>query len=530
MKIKYIDGKQLKNMVVRGCQVLERNKKFVDDLNVFPVPDGDTGTNMSLTMNSAKDEVESVVNGNVEAVAKALANGSLMGARGNSGVILSQIFRGFSKACKGKETLDVGDFAKALHMASDTAYGAVMKPIEGTILTIIRSVSERAMEIGEIEEDICRMLEMVIDHGEEVLSKTPDMLKVLKEAGVVDAGGKGLIFILNGFYEALTGKIIIEETTKREKKSNLKIHGDKSIQFGYCTEFIIKSTNANVENLKKKIMNMGDSMLVVGDENLVKVHIHTNNPGNVIEEGLKLGQLVDVKIDNMRYQHENRLEKKDLKKYGIVAVAMGEGIENIFKDINVDKVIAGGQTMNPSTQDIKEALDSINAENIFILPNNSNIILAANQAKALSEKNVIVIPTKTIPQGIGAVVAYNPENEVDVNEKNMNLAMKDIKTGQITYSVRETTFKDIDIKKGDILGISDGEIVTVGSEIENESHKLLKNIVDEDSEIITLFYGSDIEKERADKLAEEIEEEFEDCDVEVYYGGQPLYYYIFSVE
>ncbi|MCT4594890.1 MAG: DAK2 domain-containing protein [Anaeromicrobium sp.] len=517
-------------MVVRGCQCLEENKQVIDDLNVFPVPDGDTGINMSLTMNSAKEEVERIIDGNVEDIAKALANGSLMGARGNSGVILSQIFRGFSKACKGKETLSAQDFAKALKLASDTAYGAVMKPIEGTILTIIRSVSEKATEIQEIETDLCRILEKVIEHGEGVLLKTPDMLKVLKEAGVVDAGGKGLMCILNGFYEALTGKVIVEETVKKEKKHNIKVHEGESIQFGYCTEFIIKGVNPSVENLKKRIMNLGDSMLVVGDENLVKVHIHTNNPGVVIEEGLKLGQLVDIKIDNMRYQHENRLENEQLKKYGIIAVAMGEGIENIFKDINVDKIIAGGQTMNPSTQDIKEAIDSINAENIFILPNNSNIILAANQAKTLSEKNVIVIPTKTIPQGIGAVVAYNPENEVDVNEKNMNLAMKDIKTGQVTFSVRETTFKDRDIKKGDILGISDGEIITVGTEIENECYNLLKNIVDEDSEIITLFYGSDIEKERAQRLAEEIEQEFEDCDVEVYYGGQPLYYYIFSVE
>lgn len=538
MKIKYIDGILLKKMIMQAKNSLEANKNTVDSLNVFPVPDGDTGTNMALTMNAAAREVQNVKQIRVEDIAEAAASGSLMGARGNSGVILSQLFRGFAKGCKGKEKLSTADLALALKNASDTAYKAVMKPIEGTILTVAREIGEKAVELSKREDDMENFLENVIVHAEGVLMKTPDMLKVLKQAGVVDAGGKGLIFIMKGFYEAVANKETVVETPESVQVIEHEgIEEQREIHFGYCTEFIIKGKNIEIENFKGAIGSYGDCMLVVGDENLVKVHIHTNHPGEIIEKGLKLGELINIKIDNMRHQHQNRIfegenahEPAVLKEYGMIAVTMGKGLTDIFKDLNVDEIIAGGQTMNPSTEDIKKAIDRISAQNIFIFPNNSNIIMAANQAKELSEKNVIVIPTKTVPQGIAAVLAFNAEEGVEENREAMTRAIKSVKTGQVTYSVRDTHFNDIEIKKGNILGIQDGEIKKVGTHVDEVSLMLLKDMISEDTEMLTIFYGEDIDGDRAQQLADEVAEMYEDVEIEVYYGGQPLYYYIFSVE
>ncbi|MFT9497164.1 DAK2 domain-containing protein [Anaerosolibacter sp.] len=538
MKAKYIDGVQLRKMIIQGKNSLEANKSTVDSLNVFPVPDGDTGTNMSLTMAAAAREVQSAKGESVEDIAEAAANGSLMGARGNSGVILSQLFRGFAKGCKGKEKLSITDLAMAFKGASDTAYKAVMKPIEGTILTVAREIGEKAVEISKREESIESFLETIIVHAERVLDKTPDMLKVLKQAGVVDAGGKGLIFIIKGFYEALTDRETVVESVEVVQPilhdTNME---NEEITFGYCTEFIIKGKNIHIDQFKTSIGDYGDCMLVVGDENIAKVHIHTNNPGEVIEKGLKLGELINIKIDNMRHQHQNRIfeseasqEPKDLKEYGMIAVTMGKGLTDIFKDLNVDEIITGGQTMNPSTEDIKKAIDRIDAKNIFVFPNNSNIIMAANQAKELSDKNIIVIPTKTVPQGIAAVLAFNADESSESNAELMLRAIKNVTTGQVTYSVRNTQFNDIEIKKDDILGMQDGDIKQVGVDVDEVSYLLLKNMISEDTEMITIFYGEDISIEKAQELADKIAELRNDIDIEVYFGGQPLYYYIFSIE
>ncbi|WP_168198395.1 DAK2 domain-containing protein [Crassaminicella thermophila] len=523
-------------MFINGAYFLEENKRVVDELNVFPVPDGDTGTNMSLTMNAAVKEVEAVSN-TIDDVVEAVANGSLMGARGNSGVILSQLFRGFAKSCKGKNKLTTVDLAHAFISASDTAYKAVMKPIEGTILTIAREIGEKAVEIAREQQYVDTFLQTLIIHAEKALNKTPSILKVLKEAGVVDAGGKGLIFILKGFYKAITGidkSIQLSENINIEDK-NLEDFTD--ITFGYCTEFIIKGSNIDLEEIKEKIKDFGDCMLVVGDERLAKVHIHTNNPGIIIESGLKFGELTNIKIDNMRQQHQNKVFevidekiKTEMKEYGMIAVAKGEGLIDIFKDLNVDEIISGGQTMNPSTQDIKKAIDLVQAKNIFIFPNNSNIILAANQAKELSDKNIIVIPSKTIPQGISSILAYNEDLSIDENIEFMMEALKNVKTGQITYSVRDTKMNDMDIKEGDILGIIDGDIEVVCNDVEDAAYKLLESMIDEGDEILTIFYGKESDKQKASNLAKRIEVLYTDIDVEVYYGGQPLYYYIFSVE
>ncbi|WP_152912097.1 DAK2 domain-containing protein [Caloranaerobacter sp. TR13] len=539
MKIEYIDGVLLKNIFIGAANKLEKNKQVVDSLNVFPVPDGDTGTNMSLTMQSAIKQVKSVNSEKIEDIAKAASNGSLMGARGNSGVILSQLFRGFAKGLKDVEKIDVEILAKAFKSASDTAYKAVMKPIEGTILTVARECAERALEIAKKERDIKKFLEEVIKHGEITLKKTPEMLPVLKQAGVVDAGGKGLIYILLGALDVVsTGdSTLLEDDIYIEIEDSINIERlDEDIKFGYCTEFIINSENVDINEFKQEIMGLGDSLLVVNNDEVTKVHIHTNNPGIVLEKALAIGELTNVKIDNMRYQHKNRImeEEKAIdlsrKKYGFIAVAMGEGIANVFKDLNVDFIIHGGQTMNPSTEDILKAVNSVNAENIIILPNNSNIILAAKQAKELSDGNIEVLPTKSVPQGISALLSFDEDLELEENINNMIKSIKSVKTGQVTFAVRDTVINDIEIKKDDIIGIGEGEIKSVGNDITQVSINLLKDIVDDDNDLITLFYGEDISEEEAEALAEIIEDEIEDCDVEVVYGGQPLYYYIFSIE
>lgn len=536
MKIRQIDGEILKKMFIQGNNLLYRNRDVVDSLNVFPVPDGDTGTNMALTFDSAIKEISKLERPSVEEVTKKASKGSLMGARGNSGVILSQILRGLEKGCREKEVLTKEDFAKALKEASDTAYKAVMKPIEGTILTIIREASEKAIEIWNNDDnDFVDFFYSIVLHIEAVLEKTPDMLEVLKQAGVVDAGGKGLIMILKGFWEALSGNEVLESKEYHTYVSTENEISHDNIEFGYCTEFIIQGDGLNADEFKNQIKDYGDSLLVVGDDDLIKVHIHTNNPGQVIEFGLNMGELVDIKIDNMRHQHKNIIVNeesipKDNKKYGFISVAMGDGLSNIFKDLNIDKVIEGGQTMNPSTEDILKAVDDIDADNIFILPNNSNIILAANQAKELAEKNVIVIPSKSIPQGIASMLEFDPTSSVEENLQKMTDVIEGVRTVQITYSVRDSKFNDLTINKDDILGICDGDIITVGNDVLSSALETLEKVITDEHEILTIYYGEDISEEKGTELSSKLEDKYPDLDIEIYYGGQPLYYYIFSIE
>lgn len=542
MKIEYIDGELLKKLFMGAAASLEKNKQIINDLNVFPVPDGDTGTNMSLTVQSAIKQVKNLNSNNIEDIAKAMSNGTLMGARGNSGVILSQLFRGFSNGLKNKEKLDTKTIANAFKLGSDTAYKAVMKPIEGTILTVARECAEKALEVAKYETDIIVFLEKVVRHGEIILKKTPEMLDVLKKAGVVDAGGKGLLVIFIGALETLTGgqDHLFDDIDDIETKATfVDSHNLEDITFGYCTEFIINNTKANVDDIREELSEAGDSLLVVGGDSIIKVHVHTNNPGDVLMKALNHGELIDIKIDNMRYQHRSKVIKDEVdnepieetpKNYGFITVAMGEGIKNVFKDLNVDYVITGGQTMNPSTEDILTAINQINAENIIILPNNSNIVLAANQAKDLSDKNIEVVPTKTIPQGISALLVFDEDIDIKDNIDEMKAIIKDVKTGQVTFAVRDTEINEKKINKDDIMGICDGEIVSVGKSVNDVSIELIKNAATDESELITIFYGEDIEEDKAHELAEMLEEELEDFEITVVYGGQPLYYYIFSIE
>ncbi|MCF6466420.1 DAK2 domain-containing protein [Clostridium sp. Cult2] len=537
----------LKKAFIGAAKLLEDNKEEVNALNVFPVPDGDTGTNMSLTMKSAVNQIMNLEEYSASKVAMAASNGSLMGARGNSGVILSQLFRGFAIGFKNKDKVDTIDLAEAFRLASDTAYKAVMKPTEGTILTVARGCAEYALELAKEEKDILIFMEKVINYGNQVLNRTPDMLPVLKQAGVVDAGGKGLIVVLTGAYNAITTKDDISlDDFQKEFVEQIPVprHIETSdIEFGYCTEFMIKTQEKDYESFREELTRFGDSLMVVGGDGLIKVHIHTNNPGEVLEKALIIGELNDIKIDNMRYQHSHIMENEqkeyseqqnkqneETKKYGFITVSIGEGLDTVFNELNVDYVIPGGQTMNPSTEDILTAIEEVNADNIIILPNNGNIILAADQAKELSGKNVYVFPTKTIPEGITALLSFNPDLDMEDNILNMEEAVAHVKTGQVTYAVRDTEIKDSKINKDDIIGISKGEILSIGDDIEKVSFELLKNIVDDDSSLITIFYGNGIEEEMATKLCERVEEEFEDFDVEVIFGGQPLYYYIFSIE
>lgn len=544
MKVENIDGTMLKKAFIGAAQYLDENKEEVNALNVFPVPDGDTGTNMSLTMKSAVKQILNLEEYDAGKVAVAASNGSLMGARGNSGVILSQLFRGFANELKDKDNINTINLADAFKSAADTAYKAVMKPTEGTILTVAKGCAEYASSIARDEKDIIVFMKKVIERGNQVLSKTPEMLPVLKQAGVVDAGGKGLMCVLTGAYNAITtGKEIVLETLKptviEHKPATHNIDTD-DIKFGYCTEFMINTDREDYEGFRKELAKFGDSLMVVGGEGLIKVHIHTNNPGEVLEKALSLGELNDIKIDNMRYQHEHiiandeykKTEKKNnpIKKYSFIAVSIGEGINTLFNELNVDYIIPGGQTMNPSTEDILNAIDEVQGENVIILPNNGNIILAADQAKELSEKNVYVFPTKTIPEGITALLSFDPEIDVMENLENMKESIINVKTAQVTYAVRDTEINDTKISKDDIIGISKGEILSIGNDIQEVAFKLLKDIIDEDSSLITIFYGNGMEEEKAIELSRRIEDEFEDFDVEIVFGGQPLYYYIFSIE
>lgn len=540
MKYLKINGEHFYNVMVNASNKLEEQKEFVNSLNVFPVPDGDTGTNMSMTFKAAVKEIEGMNSISIGEVSKKLAKGALMGARGNSGVILSQILRGIAKGLEGKEEASAEEIAESIMEGSRSAYKAVMRPIEGTILTVIRSAGESALKSKAT--DVTLLMEEVCKGSEDTLNKTPDMLPVLKSAKVVDSGGMGLLIILKGIHEALRDNVkatlgdFHSIATNMSAANNLEPH---EIKFGYCTEFIILGDSSKAEEFKREIEAQGDSMIVVGYEDVIKVHIHTNNPGNVLSKAVALGELSKIKIDNMREEHRSLIidqekykeeTKEEQKKYGFISVSMGEGIENIFKDLGVDYIIPGGQTMNPSTEEIVKSIEKVNAENIFILPNNKNIIMSSTQAAELSEKNVIVIPTKSIPQGITCVTMFNPDGDVEENLEVMKESIESVISASITYAVRDTEMDGIEIKEGNILGLVEGKIKEVGSELYDVSEKLLEKIVDEDKSLITLFYGSDCKKEEVEKFALKLEGIYEDIDIQFYEGKQPLYYFIISVE
>lgn len=548
MKFNKVNGEHLYYMMSNAANKLELQSEYVNSLNVFPVPDGDTGTNMSMTFRAAVKEIEGMDNKNIGEVSKKLAKGALMGARGNSGVILSQILRGISKGLEGKEEADASEFANALLEGSKSAYKAVMRPTEGTILTIVRTAGEVAVALKE--DNITELMREVCRESKIMLDKTPEMLPALKKAKVVDSGGMGLLIILQGMQEALENGLKVTTGTPQAVKSSVakaqrsETMSEEDIKFGYCTEFIILGDSNHAEEFKSKVINKGDSLVVVGYEDVIKVHIHTNNPGKVLEEAVKFGELSKIKIDNMREEHREMLEGMyeeaaeteesvaagEFKKYAFISVAMGEGMKNIFKDLGVDYVIEGGQTMNPSTQDMLEAIEKLNAEHIFILPNNKNIFMAANQAAEISDKDIRVIPTKTIPQGITCITMFNPEADVEENTEELKEAMEMVKTTSVTYAVRDTEVDGKEIKEGNILGLVEGKIKEVGEDPYKVAEDLIDSLVDEDSELITIFYGKDCEEEKVDALIEKLEGKYEDLDVQCYKGEQPLYYFIMSVE
>lgn len=548
MILENIDGVLLKRALISAEKLLEINKEEVNSLNVFPVPDGDTGTNMLLTVKSAIKQGLSIEDNNASKIALATSQGSLMGARGNSGVILSQLFRGFAMGLKGKETIDIKTLAEAFKQASDTAYKAVMKPTEGTILTVARECGEYALTICKEEKDLANFLARVIEHGNDTLKRTPDMLPVLKQAGVVDAGGKGLMYLLIGAHNAIIGLDDYSENLVQiiqpKEEIKLRAHIDTDdITFGYCTEFMITTDYSDIESFRNELSTLGDSLLVVGGEGIIKVHVHTNNPGLALEKAIQLGALKDIKIDNMRFQHEEVLLKDELRilsqvkkehkldrPYSFVSVSIGEGIDQVFKDLNVESIVFGGQTMNPSTEDLLNAIDETHGENVIILPNNSNIILAAEQTKNLSKRNITVLPTKNVPQGISALLAFNEDATLEENITLMTEGFQKVITGQVTYAVRDTEVNNNKISKDDIIGLSEKDILTSGKEINPVSLELIDKLMNDDISIITIFYGEDISQEVADDLATSLNENYKDIDIEVIFGGQPLYYYIFSIE
>ena len=544
-KVKYqeITGQVFKEMMVGAVSLLEKNKEILNDLNVFPVPDGDTGTNMSMTMMSSLAEVNASSTETVTEVAAAMALGALKGARGNSGVILSQILRGFSKGLDGGiKTIAVSDLVTAFEKGSTAAYKAVMKPKEGTILTIARAMSEEANRLKDSPISVFDMLDQVITAGEEMLKKTPDMLPVLKEAGVVDAGGEGLLVIFRGFMAILNGdeiedvKMVMGEINADFDHSGLS---SADIEFGYCTEFFVvnlfeTTSQKAIDIFREGLMQIGDCVLVIGDLGLIKVHVHTNHPGQALESGANLGEVTKIKIDNMREQSADLdVKAKEAvpdKPIALVAVASGAGLAGIFEDFMVDLVIKGGQTMNPSAEAIADAIENAPSQNVIVFPNNKNIIMAAQQASQLSDKNVSVIESKTLPQGIAAVLTYNPEMDVEYNVKRMTDALDHVKTGQVTYAVRDAKANGHEIKEGEIMGLSDGQIVCHETSIQETAIKLLDSMVSEDDGIITIFYGEGIPESDARAIADIFEEKYDDCDVELHNGGQPVYSYIFSVE
>ena len=552
MATKTINVEMLAKMFLAGAGNIEAKKEFINELNVFPVPDGDTGTNMSLTIMAAAKEVSALEKLNMKDLAKAISSGSLRGARGNSGVILSQLFRGFTKAIKEVKEIDCLILANALDKAKETAYKAVMKPKEGTILTVARGIADKGWELAEETDDLEVFIPEIIKHAEHVLSKTPDMLPVLKEAGVVDSGGQGLLEVLKGGYDAFLGKEIDYSAIASSTGAAVtKVSADAAteFEFGYCTEFIIMAerefTEEDEKTFKAYLESIGDSIVCVADDEIVKVHVHTNDPGLAIQKALTYGQLSRMKIDNMREEHEEKLirdaqklakEQKEKKKeaqkeFGFIAVSIGEGLNEIFKELGVDYIIEGGQTMNPSTDDMLNAIDEVNAKHVFIFPNNKNITLAANQAKSLvKDKEVIVIPTKTVPQGITAIINFVPDLSAEENEEVMLEEIKNVKTGQVTYAVRDTHIDDKEIHKDDIMGIGDSGIIAVGTDIAATTKEMLETLVDEDSELISIYYGADVSEEDAEKLTAEIEEKYPSVDVDTHFGGQPIYYYVLAVE
>ncbi len=560
MATKTINVDVLAKMFLAGAQNIEAKKDYINELNVFPVPDGDTGTNMSMTIMSAAKEVTALNNPEMKDLAKAISSGSLRGARGNSGVILSQLLRGFTKAIKEEKEIDVLALAAACQRARDTAYKAVMKPKEGTILTVASGIATKAAEMAEETDDLEVFIPAVIEYAEEVLNKTPEMLPVLKEAGVVDSGGQGLLEVIKGGYNAFLGKEIDYSSIKPSTSVTVnKVNAEDTadIKFGYCTEFIILTekefTEEDEHEFKKFLSSIGDSIVCVADDDVVKIHVHTNDPGLAIQKALTYGQLSKMKIDNMREEHQEKLirdaeklaeeqakeeaayeEKKTAeprKAMGFITVSIGAGMNEIFKELGADYIIEGGQTMNPSTEDMLNAIDQVNADMVFILPNNKNIILAANQAKSLVEdKEIIVIPTKTVPQGITAIINFMPDADAKTNEEAMLEEIKNVKTGQMTYAVRDTHIDDKEIHEGDIMGIGDSGILAVGKDLEETTKELIANLVDEDSELISIYYGEEVSEEEAEKFAGEIEELYPDVDVDIQFGGQPIYYYVLAVE
>ena len=558
MATKSIDVELLAKMFLAGAQNIEAKKEYINELNVFPVPDGDTGTNMSMTIMSAAKAVSELENPTMKELAKAISSGSLRGARGNSGVILSQLFRGFTKVIAEYDELDVVILTEAMQKAVETAYKAVMKPKEGTILTVAKGAANKALELCDDTDDIVFFVDEVIKEADHVLSKTPDMLPVLKQAGVVDSGGQGLVQVLKGGYDSLIGKEIdysIEGSAASAGVMKITAETEADIKFGYCTEFIIvlnqPLTEKQEHEYKNFLESIGDSIVVVADDEIVKTHVHTNDPGLAIQEALKHGSLSKIKIDNMREEHQEKLikdaeklakEQKEeetkeekaeepRKELGFISVSIGAGVNEIFNGLGVDYIIEGGQTMNPSTEDMLNAIDHVNADNIFILPNNKNIVMAANQARDLTEdKDIIVIPTKTVPQGITAVLNYNAEEDVDTNEETMLEAIKCVKTGQVTYAVRDTHIDDKEIHEGDIMGIGDAGILAVGRDRLQVAEEMVAEMVDEESEIISVYYGEDVSEEDAEALSDSLTEKYPECEVELNQGGQPIYYYLISVE
>lgn len=560
MAIKMIDADMLKKAFLAGAYNLERNKDYINELNVFPVPDGDTGSNMSLTIMAAAREVEGLDNPTISVLAKTISSGSLRGARGNSGVILSQLLRGFCKEIKEKKEIDIKVLSDGFVRAVETAYKAVMKPKEGTILTVAKGMAEKAVEMSDMGVAIEELAKEVIEYGDEVLAMTPELLPVLKEAGVVDSGGQGLMEFLKGAFDGLLGKAdnIIPANTEAKSSAKTVTGGNISsadidtshIKYGYCTEFIImleKEYNMDIEReFKEYLTSIGDSLVVVSDDDIVKVHVHTNHPGLAFERGLTYGSLTSMKIDNMREEHREKViheqdkiraaEKEKLmetpaKPYGFVAVSAGEGLAQIFKDLGVDYVIEGGQTMNPSTEDVLSAIDKVNAETVFVLPNNKNIILAANQAADIEDKkNVVVIPSKTIPQGFSALIGFEGSLSADENRDNMTEAMTTVKSGQVTYAVRDTSVDGKEIKTGDYMGIDDDGIQSVGVDINEVIKELASSMSDDSSELLSIYYGSDVNERDAENIKAMLEKEYPDYEIDVYNGGQPIYYYIISVE
>ena len=564
MEITTINAELLAKMFLAGAKNLEVKKEWINELNVFPVPDGDTGTNMSMTIMSAAKEVAALEKPDMKSLAKAISSGSLRGARGNSGVILSQLFRGFTKVMGEYEELNVQILSDAFQKSVETAYKAVMKPKEGTILTVAKGMADRALELSDETEDLVTFCEEVIKEGDRVLDLTPEMLPVLKQAGVVDSGGQGLMQVLKGALDALLGKeidttvVIPAEKPAGEAASstsyNIEAQANQEIKFAYCTQFLIMLekpiTDKQESEFKSYLETIGDSIVVVADDEIVKVHVHTNDPGLAMQRGLTYGGLTTIIIENMKLERDEKisaLKEKEMqsaglpdaepkateprKEMGFISVSIGEGINEIFKGLGVDYIIEGGQTMNPSTEDMLNAIDKVNAKNIFILPNNKNIILAANQAASLTEdKNIIVVPTKTIPQGITALINYIPDSTPEENEERMKSEIGVVKTGQVTYAVRDTVIDDKEIKQDDYMGIGDSGILSVGQNLEPTVMDMMHQLIDEDSAIVSVYYGSDMKEEDADALGSKIEEAFPDVEVEVHYGGQPIYYYVISVE